>query len=222
MASGLHGVAEQPRQHRATGVLGLGPLERPPHLAQHLGLAQDARAEAGGHLEEVSGHGVVEEHRPTALERVDRGPGHPGQELLEVGDPFVEAIHHGIELGPHAGRQHHHLGQVGPVPETRDHLAEVVLGNGDPFEHVQRDLVLLESNDDDRQRLAELLARADHPQRDTRPSVGPIPSPTRMPVGAAGCQTGLAAGAATRQRPVRARRGSAGLGRAQAHGVRQR
>ena len=39
--------------------------------------------------------------------------------LLEVGDALVEALDHGVELGPHAGRQHHHLGQVGPVPQAR-------------------------------------------------------------------------------------------------------
>ena len=174
--AGLHGVTEEAREHGPTGVLGLGPLRSAPHLAQHLGLAQHARTQPGRHLEEMPGHGVVEEHRPAPLQSLDRAPGHAGEELLEVGDALVEPLDHGVQLGAQAGRQHHDLGQVGPVAQSRDHLAEVVLGDRHPLEHVQGDLVLLESNDDHGQRLPELLARAGNPQRVTRPSVGPAPS----------------------------------------------
>ena len=38
---------------------------------EDLGLPEDARAQTRRHLEEVPGHGVVEEHRPPALERLD-------------------------------------------------------------------------------------------------------------------------------------------------------
>ena len=101
-------------EHRPAGLLGLGPLRRPSHLAEDLGLAQDARAQPGGHLEEVHGHGVVEEHRPVSLEDLDRAPGHRRQELLEVGHPFVEPLDHGVELGPQAGGQDDHLGPGWP------------------------------------------------------------------------------------------------------------
>ena len=159
---GLHGVTEQSVQCRTAGVLGLGAFERPPNLAEDFCLAQDARTETGRHLEEMLGHGVVEEHGPAVLEGVHRCTRHGGQELLEVRYPLVEAFDHGVELGSHAGRQDHDLRQIRPVPQARDHLAEVFLGNRHSLQHVERDLVLLESNDDHGQRLAQLLARVVH------------------------------------------------------------
>jgi hypothetical protein len=61
-------VAEQARQDRAGGTLGLGVLEGAPHLAEHLGLAQHARTQTGGDLEQMGGDAVVEQDGPLLVE----------------------------------------------------------------------------------------------------------------------------------------------------------
>ena len=82
-------------------------LEGPSNLAHHLALTQHRRLEPRGDGEEVGGDVVVEADGGAGRQLVGRDPGVLGQHLVDLGHRIVEAVHHGVDLGAQAGREHH-------------------------------------------------------------------------------------------------------------------
>ena len=96
------------------------------------------------------GHVVVEAHREVVGERFERATAHGGQEFLQVVHALVEPLDDRIDLGPEAGGQDDHLGEVGPVAQAAQRLGQLGLGHRHPFQQVERRVALLETDDDHR------------------------------------------------------------------------
>ena len=95
-AAGLEGVGEHPLQHRTCACCASGLVERPPHLAGDLRLADDHRFEPGGHPEEMPGGLLaLQQHQVTA-------------QLLDGGQGVRFDVE--IDLEPVAGAQHDFAG----------------------------------------------------------------------------------------------------------------
>ena len=147
--AGLQGVAEQRREDRAARALLLGPLEGAPHLADDLGLAGHHRLEARRHGEEVRGDVVVEADQGVERQLLDRDAGLLGEDVVDLGHRVVEAVHHRVDLGPQAGREHDRLLHVAPVAEGAQRLVQVRVGDRRGLEQRQRGLRVLQPYDDD-------------------------------------------------------------------------
>jgi hypothetical protein len=131
-------VTEQVGEHRAARVLPLGPLPRPPDLAQDLGLARHRRAEPRRDLEQVTRDVVVEADGEVALDLVDGQVGLLGKEHADLVDRVVEPVDDGVDLRAQARGEEHGLFEVHAVAQPPEHLGQVGLTDRDPFEQFER------------------------------------------------------------------------------------
>ena len=113
----LQRVPEEGGEDGSRRALLLGPLERPPDLAHHLGLPGHHRLEARGHREQMGGHVVVEAHGGVRGQLLHRETGMLGEHVVDLRHGVVEAVHHGVHLGAQAGREDHGLLDVALVTE---------------------------------------------------------------------------------------------------------
>jgi len=158
-------VAEDPGQAVLGGALLFGDLEGVAHLAEDLALPEDHGVDAGRHPEEV-GDGRLVVVAVDVLGQVG-GP-HPGllgQELAGVGDARVELGAEGVDLGPVAGGQEGHLGQVVPAGQVAQGLRDERRPDGDPLQHGQRHRPVVQPDDDERHVRSPSLASSKRPAR---------------------------------------------------------
>ena len=145
----LQRVPEERREHRAAGALLLRPFEGVPDLADDLGLPGHHGLEARRHREQVGGDVVVEADAGVGRQLLHRDAGVLGEDLVDLGHGVVEAVHHGVDLGAQAGREHHRLLDVAAVAQLAEHLVQVGVADGSRLEQGQRGLRVLEPYDDD-------------------------------------------------------------------------
>ncbi len=148
--AGLDSVTEEGTEDRAGDALALRLLPGPAHLTEHLRLTDHGRVEPGGHREQVTGDVVVEADRLVPLNGGDGTPAGGRQEFLELGDSVMESLHHRVDLRAQARREDDGLGHVRVVAEPAECLLQVGIGNGDPFEQVERGVMVFETNHDHR------------------------------------------------------------------------
>src|SRR5579875_3174284 len=121
---------------------------------------------------------AVVEERALAL-----GPDAARVERADVGEPLVESFGDSVDLGAHAGRQDDRLGDVRAVAQLREGLRQVTLGDGDPREHIECRVALVETDDYDWHR--ELSSTVRVPPRLVIGGASPPGAPTaRRAVGA--------------------------------------
>ncbi len=147
--AGLEGVAEERGEDRAARALLLGPFEGAPDLAGDLGLPRDDGLEARRHREEVGGDVVVEAEDGVKGELFDRDLRLLGQDVVDLGDGVVEPVHHRVDLGAQAGREHDRLLHVALVAQRAERLVQVRLRDRRGLEQRQGRLRVLQPYDDD-------------------------------------------------------------------------
>ena len=76
------------------------------------------------------------------------------EELGDVGEAIVEALHYGVDLGPHTGRDEHGLGEVRAVHELGKRLSELALADGRSLEDLERRTPFVDADDYDRHGVA--------------------------------------------------------------------
>jgi hypothetical protein len=122
-------VLEEPVQERAGRPRGQRSVVCLPHLAEDLRLARDERVEPGGDAEQVLDRIVF---LPSPEYPVEREP-RTSFELLCRPRPGAVGQ---VDLGPVAGRQHHHLGSVGR--QRGGELERVAVGEVEPLPNLER------------------------------------------------------------------------------------
>jgi hypothetical protein len=113
-------------QRAADGALLAGQRVGGAELAEHLGLADHHRVQAGGDGEQVGDRLVLVVHRHVRGELLHRRAGLPGQHPAHLGDAAVEAVDLGEHLDPVAGGQHDGLADVVGVDQLVQCLDGVV------------------------------------------------------------------------------------------------
>ncbi len=149
-------MAKEGREDGATDPFILGLFERPTHLPEHFALAQHGRFETGGHRKQMAGHIVVKTNGQMLSQLFLGQSGLFGQHLLDLGHRVVEAVDHGVDLGPQTGGEQDRLFQVGLVAQAPEHLVQVSLANRHALQQAQRRLVVFQSYDNNGQPGASL------------------------------------------------------------------
>ena len=119
-----------------------------------------------------------------------------GQDVVDLRHGVVEPVHHRVDLGAQAGREHDRLLDVAAVVQRAERLVQVGVGDRRRLEQRQRGLRVLEPYDDDghsvpswvgtqlcRSRPSVPVAGAD--RRGRQASSGPCDSPTDRIMGGA-------------------------------------
>ena len=120
------------------GVLGLGAPQRLADLGVDLRLAEHHRVEPGGDGEQVVG-GVVLPVRVQGLgQLLGAHAAGLGEQALQGQEPGVIARHARRDLDAVAGRQDHGLVDPVQVEGVAVRLREVVVGEGEPLEQLDR------------------------------------------------------------------------------------
>ena len=110
-------------------------------------LTWDGGFESRSHLEQMLHHGVVEVNGEVFGELFDRHPYRRGEVLLQVGDTFVEALDHRVQLGAQTGRQNDDFQQVGSVTEGHERLGQLGIRDDGTLQDVEGRPVVLEAYD---------------------------------------------------------------------------
>ena len=158
--SDFDGMAKEPVENRTGGALAPGKLVRGTHLAKHFALAENGRIDARGNFEKVALGRLVEldEQRLTERLEIRRRVREPLlEELVDVGEPIMEAFGDRVDLGPHARRQHDAFGKVRAITKACQRLRRLVIGDRQPVEQLERSIPLVQADDDDRH--SDLLGR---------------------------------------------------------------
>ena len=146
----LDGMTEQLRQELRGGAFVHRRFPCVTDLAEDLALADDHRVEAGCNGEEVRHRRVVVVRVEVLGQLVERSARVRREELGDVTDRGMEARAAGVDLRSVARREHDDLEQVLASGEIVQHLRQDRLANGHPFEQLDRDRAVVQTDDDER------------------------------------------------------------------------